>query len=247
MIDFRQFEAMTFDCYGTLIDWESGILSVLGPLRDRFDVPASDRSLLEAFAHAEAHIERGYYRPYREVLREVLIQVAGRYSMPLDEINVEALAQSIRHWKPFPDTVASLATLGAYFRLGIVSNVDNDLFEGTLETLCTRFHSVTTAETAGSYKPAHRVFRLARERLDVHPSRVVHVAQSRFHDIRPADDLGWSTVWVDRRGGLTGGGATPASDARPGLTVFDLASLCRAVSRSAGPPRGAVDSAVRIG
>jgi len=237
MVDFRQFEAMTFDCYGTLIDWEHGIISVLAPLCERCGVVARDNDILTAYARAEAHLERGYYRAYREVLREALKQVALHFEIPATEIDPDALADSLIRWRPFPDTVNSLRALSVYFRLGIISNIDDDLFGRTADKLDTSFDCVTTAQTAGAYKPAYRIFRLASQQLGVHPSRIVHVAQSRFHDIRPASALGWTTVWVDRRRGIPGSGATPDSSARPDLTVFDLTSLCRIVRTQLGTPR----------
>ncbi|MCH7548114.1 MAG: HAD-IA family hydrolase [Candidatus Krumholzibacteriota bacterium] len=241
MIDFRNYEAMTFDCYGTLIDWETGILSVLSELRRRHNLDATDHELLESYARAETHVQCGYYRRYREVLREVMKQVAQHYKLDVDGYDVDALVVSLPLWKPFPDTIDALHRLGGYFGLGVISNIDDDLFESTSRHLETPFDWVVTAEQAGAYKPAHRTFRHAWELMGVHPSRIVHVAQSRFHDIAPVMTMDGTTVWVDRRRDGTSHGATSPGDAEPNLTVPDLATLLSIVESQLGEPTREVE------
>jgi len=236
MIDFRNYEAMTFDCYGTLIDWESGILSALGPFRDKHGIDATDNDLLEAYARAESHVQRGFYRPYRDVLREVMKQIAVHYQVSSGEFNEQALVESLPSWKAFPDTVSSLGTLSKYFDLGIISNIDNDLFAETAKHLQMDFEWVFTAQHSGAYKPAHRMFRYAKDHMGVHPSQIIHTAQSRFHDIKPASMLDWTTVWVNRRGDQTHPGATTAVAAEATLTVPDLETLAEMVRQQIGAP-----------
>jgi len=235
MLDFRHFDVMTFDCYGTLIDWETGILGVLGALRGAHGLDATDDELLGCFSRAESHVQRSYYRPYREVLREVMKQIALHYHVSPGDYDEDALADSLAGWRPFDDTVQSLATLKQYFRLGIISNIDNDLFEQSHAHLGTEFDWTITAQDVGAYKPALRNFTYARDEIGVHPTRILHVAQSLFHDIRPAKTLDWQAVWVDRHRG-SGGGATPGAAAEPDLAVPDLAALAAMVGDQLGPP-----------
>jgi 2-haloacid dehalogenase len=228
MLNFRSFEALTFDCYGTLIDWENGILRTLRRFRDEHGVDADDERLLVCYSRAEAHAQNRPYRKYREVLRDTmrtaaaLLGVEGRF----DE---NALVESLPAWEPFADTVAALAALRRRYRLGIISNVDDDLFAHTAEHLATPFDWVVTAEQVGSYKPSQRNFRHALRVMDLPMQRVLHVAQSKFHDIAPARAMGWATVWVDRRHGCPGSGATQHFDATADVTVPDMASLVRRV------------------
>lgn len=205
--ELERFEALSFDCYGTLVDWERGILAAL---------KTGEESILEEYARAETELEAGPYRPYREVLRGV----AARLGAPLD-----ALADSVKDWPPFPDTVEALGFLERRYKLCVLSNVDRGLFEATERRLGIQFALVVTAEDVASYKPAPKHFMRALEELSLPSNKVLHVAQSLYHDIVPAQALGWSTVRVNRRKGKKGAGATPAADATPDLEVPDLASL----------------------
>ena len=202
-MDFSAVEALTFDCYGTLIDWEAGILSALRPVLRRHDTALSDDAVLTRYAELESAAEAGAYRPYRDVLAEV---VRG---FGLNELTV--LADSIGEWPPFADTVAALATLKRRFKLGIISNVDDDLFARTARRLEVEFDWIVTAQQAGVYKPSQRPFLVALERMALPKDHVVHVAQSLFHDHVPARELGMRSVWVNRRAGRSGAGATPAA------------------------------------
>jgi len=225
-MDFRRFEALTFDCYGTLIDWEGGILDALRPIlatHGRAEVDGED--LLERFGRLEAEAERGSFRPYREVMRQVLLGLGGELGFRPREEEVEAFAASVGRWPPFPDTVGSLLALGARFRLAVVSNVDDDLFAGSARQLGAPFAAVVTAEQVRSYKPAPAHFHEVLRRLDLPRERVLHVAQSLYHDIAPASGLGWTTAWVNRRADRSGGGATAPAVATPDVEVRDLASL----------------------
>ena len=218
-------EILSFDCYGTLIDWEAGIRSALAPVLARHGRSAPDEELLEAFATLEAGAEQPPYRPYAAVLREVLDGLGRRLGFTPGEADRGALAASIEDWPPFPDTRGALLALRTKHRLAVISNIDDDLFAGTARTLGVEFDWVVTAQQVGSYKPSLEFFRQALARFGTPRERVLHVAQSLYHDIAPARSLGLSTVWVNRRHGRPGHGATPPSTVRPDIEVPDLRSL----------------------
>ncbi len=224
-MNFDDFEALTFDCYGTLIDWESGILSSLRPVVGRTGTNADDETLLEHFARIESSIQAGSYRPYREVLADVLRSLGEELGFRPTDAEVKAFVASVVTWPPFSDTVAALTALRTRYQLAVVSNVDDDLFDGSATLLEVPFDEVVTAQQVRSYKPARAHFDEALRRLGKPTSRVLHVAQSLFHDVVPARALGFSCVWVNRRAGRPGGGATFPAEARPDLEVPDLASL----------------------
>jgi 2-haloacid dehalogenase len=219
----------TFDCYGTLIDWESGIISGLRPVLASHGVEASDEEILALHAETEHRLqsssEPGSYVKYREVLREEVREAGRRWGFEPDPSEVGALADSLRHWQPFPDTVEALRRLKGRYRLAIISNVDDGLFALTACRLEVEFDWIVTAEQAGTYKPSTNNFEVAMNRMGVAPERLLHAAESLFHDVVPARELGLSTVWVHRRAGKEGFGATPPADAEPDFVVPDLETL----------------------
>lgn len=224
---FRGVEALTFDCYGTIVDWETGIVSALHRLLEGApDLPDGER-LLEMYGDFESAAQRGPFRRYRSVLEDVARAFGEALGVGVDDRAARVFAESVGEWPPFADSVEALHALETRYRLVVVSNVDDDLFARTRERLGVDFAQVVTAEQVGSYKPARAHFDEALRRLDLPREAVVHVAQSFFHDIAPAGDLGFRCCWVDRRGGRAGGGATPPAQAEPDLTVPDLATLAR--------------------
>jgi 2-haloacid dehalogenase len=225
VIDFTHKEVLTFDCYGTLIDWESGILSALRPVLRAHSVEVADESLLELYARLESAAESGVYQPYREVLDEVMRGLARELGFEPRPSEVTALAASVGEWPPFPDTPAALQALKRRFKLGIISNIDDDLFAASNRHLGVTFDWVITAQQARGYKPSTRNFEVAFDRIGVPKEQLVHVAQSLFHDHVPAKSLGLDTVWVNRRAGRPGPGATPPATAQPDLDVPDLQTL----------------------
>ncbi|HEY8290915.1 MAG TPA: haloacid dehalogenase type II [Thermomicrobiales bacterium] len=233
MLDFDRFTHLTFDCYGTLIDWERGILAALRPVLDHHGIALSDDAALEHFGAYESAAERGPYRRYLDVLATVMDGFGARFGFMPSADERAALAASVGDWPPFPDTVEALQSLGRRFRLVILSNIDDDLFAGSAKHLGVAFAAVITAEQVGSYKPDPRNFRALIERLDVAPDRILHVAQSLFHDIAPANALGLTTVWVNRRHDRPGSGATPPATARPDLEVPDMRTLAQLAGQSA--------------
>lgn len=221
MIDFTGVRALTFDCYGTLIDWESGLRSALRGVLTPNACHLPDEALLNLFARLESRSQSEEFRPYRLILREVLARFGTATNTPITA--PDALAESIRDWPAFDDTAAALAALKARFRLGVLSNIDDDLFEMSRPKLGVEFDHVVTAEQVRSYKPRKAHWREARRRLGLGVDQIVHVAQSVYHDVGPARELGFKTVWVNRQAGRPG--ATPPAGARPHLEVPDMATL----------------------
>jgi 2-haloacid dehalogenase len=225
MINFSQYECLTFDCYGTLIDWETGILNALKPILEGHHRSLSDEGILELYGALEAQVEAGEFLPYRLVLQRVTQRLGARLSFPLYEGEATALAESLKNWPAFPDTVAALKRLKRKFKLGIISNTDDDLFAETAKTLEVPFDFVVTAQQVGRYKPSHRNFDRAIEVSGLPKEKIVHCAQSVFHDIVPAKQLKMANVWVDRRAGKKGSGATKSSNESPDLRVTSLKEL----------------------
>ena len=224
-LDFGRIEALTFDCYGTLIDWEAGILAGLRRVLAPHRVAATDDDLLESYAAAEADLEAGPYRSYREVLGESLRRVARGHGVEATTDEMGAFGGSVGNWPAFPDSPAALGRLKARFRLGVITNCDDDLFALSNRRLGVAFDWVVTAQQVGAYKPDRRNFEVALERLGLPRERVLHVAQSLFHDHVPAKALGLATAWIDRRRGRPGFGATPPADATPDLVAPDMATF----------------------
>ena len=159
---------------------------------------------------------------YREVLRRVMELIGGELGMELSESELGCLADTLPDWPVFPDTIGTLRTLKERYRLAVISNVDDDLFAGTAEALEVEFDAVVTAEQVGSYKPDLRNFEVAKERMRVEKERWLHVAESLYHDIGPANRLCIASVWVNR---TDRGGGTRGSEAMPDLEVADLGAL----------------------
>jgi 2-haloalkanoic acid dehalogenase, type II len=224
-LDFDDFDVLTFDCYGTLIDWEAGLLAALRAPLVAHGVTASDDSVLEAFARHEAELEAGPYRRYRDVLGGVLKEMLAHFGEVASADEIATFGGSVADWPAFPDSAAALARLQTRFKLGVITNCDDDLFAASEARLGIAFDWVVTAQQAKRYKPNPRGFELAFERIGLPPSRILHVAQSLFHDHVTAKRLGLSTVWVDRRAGRSGSGATPPANATPNLVVPDMATL----------------------
>ncbi len=220
MVEFDAFDALTFDVYGTLIDWETGITEALR----RAGATGRDDELLEAFARHEAELEAGPYRTYRDVLAGAVRGVAADLGF---EPDVDAFAGSVGEWPAFEDSAEALAALKARFRLGVITNCDDDLFALSNRRLGVEFDWVITAQQARGYKPRLENFEYAFERIGVPRERILHVAQSLFHDHAPAKALGMTTVWVDRRHGREGFGATPPAEAQPDLVVPDMRTFAQ--------------------
>lgn len=225
------FEAMTFDCYGTLIDWEAGIAERLEAWAERHSVSADKENLLAAFAQAEAQAEsRAPHAIYPEILRKVHGELASHFGVSRSSSEADSLARSVGDWPAFLDTQEALRTLKERYRLVVVSNVDRASFARTQQKLGVELDALITAEDVGAYKPDLRMFERTFETLaemGVERSQILHVAQSLYHDHVPAKKLGLSTVWVNRRRGQEGWGATrqPEGEVAPDIEVASLAEL----------------------
>ena len=224
-MDFSKFEVLTFDCYGTLIDWESGLLSALIPVLTELGLVVTDEEILEQYAEFESSSEREIFVKYREILREVALKYGERYKFELSAEDEYFLADSMTMWKPFPDSVEALKLLKEKYRLGILSNVDNDLFAYSNDHLGVKFDYIFTAEEIGSYKPSPKNFEYLIAEIGYPKDKILHIAQSLYHDIVPAKSLGLSTVWINRRLNSKGAGATPRATAIPDIEVPDLKSF----------------------
>lgn len=231
---FDRFQALSFDCYGTLIDWERGIVDALRPWVERSGVELTDEELLTAFSEVEASEEAASPDRYPLVLGRVLRQLGQRFAVRVSDDEAAAFGASVPGWPAFADSPEALGRLARRFKLLVLSNIDRASFAASNERLGVRFDAVVTAEDVGSYKPDPRNFAAlldAAAGLGVRPDSLLHVAQSLFHDHVPAKALGLSSVWIDRRAGLAGTGATPAPavEVQPDWTFPTLAAFADAV------------------
>ncbi len=212
-LDLTAFEALSFDCYGTLIDWEAGIAAVLSPWAREQGLELTDEELLLAYADHEAAVERETPAAlYPEVLAAALRRTGQTLGRPVDDAWAERLGGSVPDWPAFDDSADALARLARHYRLIILSNVHREGFAGSNRHLRGDFAAVITAEDVGAYKPAEPHFRALDEtlpRLGVERSGLLHVAQSLFHDHVPARREGLPSVWINRRHDRPGWGATP--------------------------------------
>lgn len=240
MLDFDRFTILTFDCYGTLIDWETGIARLVQPWLDQAGSPVPVDLVITAFAlHQARHQQVRPALPYPEVLARTWADIERTFGWPADPARAAAFAASVPDWPPFADTVDSLRALARSYRLAILSNVDNASLAGTLRALQVPFALTVTAEDVGSYKPAAPHFDralalLQAQGIDAHA--ILHVAQSKHHDIAPARARGLANVWVNRRHGRPGSGATLATEAEPDLAVTSLAELVALQRGRHAPP-----------
>ena len=227
-IDFSRFDAVTFDCYGTLIDWERGILNALQPVLAPHGIDAGEDELLERYARHEAALEAGAYRPYRDVLAGSLRGLCAELGFSPSDDAAAGFSQALGDWPAFPDTAPALRRLHERFQLGVITNCDRDLFALSNRRLGVAFDWIVTAEDARSYKPSLAPFEVAFATIRVPRDRILHAAQSLYHDHVPARQLGLTTVWVDRRHDRPGFGATPEASATPDLIVPDMRTFADA-------------------
>ncbi len=235
MLDFTRFEILTFDCYGTLINWEAGILTALHRVLSAHGKDLDEPTILKLYGDFERVAEQGTFRPYKEVLQLVVRQFAADLHFTPTPEQLRSLSDSLPNWRPWPDTVAALRQLKSRFRLAILSNVDDALFSGTRPQLGVEFDAVITAQQAQAYKPSLKIFEFALSRINAPSHRVLHVGQSLYHDVVPAQSLGLATVWVNRPSARPGVGAVKAAAATADLTVSSLEELAAAAAQGYAP------------
>lgn len=231
----RDFDALSFDCYGTLIDWEAGIAAVLRTWADAHGLPMNDEQLLMAYSTHEAQAEAEHPTDlYPRILARAMRGLGTQLGVRVSDEEAESLAVSVPYWPAFADSAEALERLSRRYKLIILSNVDLVSFPSSNKRLGVTFTSILTAEDIGSYKPASRNFEaLLREveRLGVADGKLLHVAQSLFHDHVPAKAAGLPTVWINRRHDNPGWGATPQPQANvtPDWTFTSMAAFADAV------------------
>jgi 2-haloalkanoic acid dehalogenase type II len=234
-LKLADFDALSFDCYGTLIDWETGIAAILDPWARRRGLDLDQERLLALYGDAEATAELEHPDAlYPDILSRSFRGIGERLGAAVSDEDAQALARSVPDWPAFEDSHDALSLLGERFKLIILSNIDRVSFAGSRERLGVEFTSVLTAEDIGSYKPSPRNFEaLVAEvgRLGVEPGRLLHVAQSLFHDHVPAKRAGLPTVWINRRHDRAGWGATPAPEVgvTPDWEFSSMAAFAAAV------------------
>ncbi len=239
------FDALSFDCYGTLIDWEAGLVAVMSDWARRRGLTLSDEQLLAAYNPHEAAVEAE--RPgdlYPDVLAESLRRVGAGLGAEVNEADAATIARSVPDWPAFPDSHDALVSLSERYQLIILSNVDRTSFAASNRRLGVEFTSILTAQDIGSYKPSPRNFEaLAAEvdRLGITPGRLLHVAQSLFHDHVAAKAAGLPTVWINRRQGKAGWGATPEPPApvTPDWEFGSMAAFAAAAAAAAAAEQSA--------
>jgi 2-haloacid dehalogenase/putative hydrolase of the HAD superfamily len=219
----RRFDIITFDCYGTLVDWESGIANAFLDVAAAQGLTLRREDIRREYANTERHVQSERYRSYRDVLHDTASRVAIALGWPLADDDAGFLADSLPSWKPFPDTNPALERLvAAGCRLGILSNIDDDLIAATRKHFTVDFDLVITAQQTRSYKPGHAHFLAAKERIG--DARWLHAAESNFHDIVPTNTLGVPNAWVNRHGEPSLPGGTPTFEFR------DLGSFAAALT-----------------
>ncbi len=236
-LDLTQYDALSFDCYGTLIDWEAGIAAVIGPWARRSDPSITDEQALVAYSEHEAAVEReAPAMRYPDVLRESFRRLGTELGFEVTEADADALGTSVPDWPAFADSAEALQRLQRHYRLIILSNVDREGFAGSNRRLGVEFDEILTAEDIGSYKPNPANFAALAQRAEEigATGRLLHVAQSLFHDHVPAKAAGLPGVWINRRHAQPGWGATPdpRAEVTPDMELPSLAAFADAVERA---------------
>jgi putative hydrolase of the HAD superfamily len=227
------FKVLTFDCYGTLIDWETGMFEALQPLVSSVRRPLSRNEVLKAHArHESAQQLTTPTRPYKELLAVVYKRLAEEWGVPASWDECIAYGLSVRNWPPFLDSADALQYLRKHYKLVILSNVDNESFSFSNKKLQVQFNAIFTAEDIGSYKPSPRNFEYMLEKLEAYGIRkeeILHTAESLFHDLKPANDVGLASCWIHRRHDQEGFGATMNPGSMPSYD-FRFVSLAHLVN-----------------
>jgi 2-haloacid dehalogenase len=233
-LKLTDFNTLTFDCYGTLIDWETGILAALSPLLGRLKTPLTQDQVLEA--HARHETSQEVYTPakkYRELLQIVYKRLAEEWQVPFTHEECVAYGKSVQNWPAFEDSPAALQYLKKHYKLVILSNIDNESFTYSNAKLLVAFDAIITAEDVGSYKPSPRNFEYMLTKLadrGIKKEQILHTAESLYHDHKPANAFGLASCWIYRRHSRPGFGATMNPGEQPAINIRfnSLAELAQA-------------------
>jgi 2-haloacid dehalogenase len=228
------FDTLTFDCYGTLIDWEAGIFEGLRPLLERVKQPLTRDQVLEAHARHESSQQK--YTPakrYQELLPIVYKRLAEEWQVPFTLDDCVAYGKSVQNWPAFEDSAGALQYLKKHYKLVILSNIDNDSFTYSNAKLQVEFDAIITAEDVGSYKPSPRNFEYMLDKLGergIKKEKILHTAESLFHDHKPANEFGLASCWIYRRHAKEGFGATmnPGQQPKVDFRFNNMAALVKA-------------------
>jgi len=194
-------KAITFDCYGTLIDWEGEIQRFFAESLDAKGIGYVDPQTLQTeWEEIQFQYIQEKYRPYRQVLRDTLRMVFNNYRIPTNDEECDEFADAMGYWKPFPDTRDAILELQKLVKVALITNTDDDIIRETEKTIGVKFDEIITAQQAGAYKPGHKGFHLAREKLGLQKSEIWHAGFGFKYDVVPATELGYTTVWVNRQG-----------------------------------------------
>lgn len=227
------FDALTFNCYGTLIDWERGVLDALRPWTERQGINVDDRAFMEVLRAEKSRAQMETpTKPFPRLLGDVLRAVGGYWNANVSDAEAEEFGQSVGRWPAYVDSAPALHYLKRFYKLVILSNVDRRSFAASNVQLDVDFDEVVTAEDVGCYKPDPRMFDYALQRLSergIPRSAVLHTAQSLVHDIVPAKGAGLAILWINRRKGLRSWGATPPAAGGP-MPDFEVGSMAEVVA-----------------
>ncbi|MFQ5936308.1 MAG: haloacid dehalogenase type II [Acidiferrobacterales bacterium] len=228
-MQLSDFDALTFDCYGTLIDWERGILGELRPWVEQHGLTLGDEVILAAFAELEPkHQAETPDKLYPDVLASVYHDLGVQWEIPITDEDASTFAKSIARWPAFDDSAPSLQYLKRHYKLVILSNVDRASFAESNKKLGVTFDKIITAQDVGSYKPDPRNFEYAISALaeiGVAKNKILHCGQSLFHDVVPGRAVGLATMWVNRSKGRTSATREPTKPVRPDFEVVSLAEF----------------------
>lgn len=237
-MQLTDFKVLTFDCYGTLIDWEHGIHHALIPLIAKADQKLSREQALETFARHESAQEAGSGdMPYSQLLSVVYKRLANEWNVKVTNEEANIFGASVPDWPEFPDSAGALSYLKNFYKLVILSNVDRISFRASNIRLAVEFDGIYSAQDIGSYKPDRQNFRYMIDRVkqdhSLEPSSILHTAQSLYHDHAPANEMGLASVWIDRRHAAEGWGATlpPAGTPRYNFRFDSMAAMVQAHER----------------
>jgi 2-haloacid dehalogenase len=237
-LDLNGYKAITFDCFGTLIDWDTGVANFLGPWAVRTGFAGTVADVIGLFAkHQYTNQRIRPFKNYRDVIRDAMAAAVSDLRDTISSQELDTFAEHVGDWPAFADTVDSLRhfkSLGLH--LGVVSNVDNASFADTHVRLGGLIDTVVTAEMVGAYKPDLQMFGTLFSELakkGIAKSEVLHLARSRFHDVAPGNEIGLDVVWIDRRHGRAGKGVTVPADAEPMARFVSLEDFCNNLQREA--------------